>query len=105
MEILNATFQLSECYHFLYCQKYKTKCDLNFKYGNINEYLNQDYEKLEKKATKYINELKNEIEKNGNNELKSKIFNDYYYLVCNWLKDTNAKLFQILKKIFYDIHK
>lgn len=58
MEILNATFQLSECYHFLYCQKYKTKCDLNFKYGNINEYLNQDYEKLEKKATKYINELK-----------------------------------------------
>ena len=95
MEILNETFQISECYYFLYCLKYKIKCDLNLKYGNINEYLNQDYEKLEKKATKYINELK----------IMVKIFNDYYYLVCNWLKDTNAKLFQILKKIFDDIHK
>lgn len=45
MEILNTTFQLSECYYILYCQKYKTKCDLNLKYVNINEYLNQDYEK------------------------------------------------------------
>ena len=95
MEILNETFRLSECYYFLYCLKYKIKCDLNQKFGNINEYLNQDYEKLEKKATKYINELK----------IKVKIFNDYYYLVCNRLKDTNAKLFQILKKIFDDIHK
>lgn len=95
MDILNETFQISECYYFLYCLKYKIKCDLNLKYGNINEYLNQDYEKLEKKATKYINELK----------IMVKIFNDYYYLVCNWLKDTNAKLFQILKKIFDDIHK
>lgn len=95
MEILNETFQISECYYFLYCLKYKIKCDLNLKNGNINEYLNQDYEKLEKKATEYINELK----------IMVKIFNDYYYLVCNWLKDTNAKLFQILKKIFDDIHK
>lgn len=105
MEILNTTFQLSECYYILYCQKYKKKCDLNLKYVNINEYLNQDYEKIEKKATKYIYELKKEIEKNTNNDLKYKIFNEYYYLVSNWLKDRNAELFQILKKIFDDIHK
>lgn len=61
--------------------------------------------KIEKKATKYIYELKKEIEKNTNNELKYKIFNEYYYVVSNWLKDTNAELFQILKKIFDDIYK
>ena len=59
MEILNTTFKLSECYYFLYCQKSYIKCNLNPKYGNISEYLNQDYETIEKKATKYIYEKGN----------------------------------------------
>lgn len=49
MEILNTTFKLSECYYFLYCQKSYIKCYLNPKYGNISEYLNLNYEKIEKK--------------------------------------------------------
>lgn len=105
MDALNKISQYSECYYYLYCKKFQINADLNSKYERIDNYLNYNFEDIEKEANSYLNEFKKIIDKYFDYNRDFEISNEYYKSFCKWYSETKAQYFLYTKKLFEDAFK
>lgn len=100
IDLLCITFQYAENYYYLYCKK-NINADLNAKYGDLTYYLQQKFDDIKNKATKYLFDFKKNFEI-FSIAYDIEQFNEYYESAYNWYLVTKTELFEILKTIFED---
>lgn len=99
LDSFDKTFSYSECYYYLFCQKYGIKADLHSKFGNITNYLDINFADIESKVSNNIYEFKKICEKYHDYNFDNNFIDYHYDIASKWYSDTKDEYFLFLKNI------